>query len=167
MAALVIDAFEFCRLKELREGETPVSGFPRLSLESAEKSGVLQWSLKGEAGPHGHPQMTVSVSGMVSLICQRCLKPFEYQVAAGSAVVLAKDEASADEIEALLDDDAVDVIVGSTMLDVMALIEDEVLLALPLSPKHAVCPPQDIPMLAKIADKESPFSILKNLRGKE
>jgi uncharacterized protein len=55
-------------------------------------------------------------------------------------LILAKNEENADEIDALLDDDEVDVVVGSKAFDVNDLIEDEALLAIPQSPKHAVCP---------------------------
>ena len=53
-------------------------------------------------------------------------------VPAQSELVLAKDEAGADEIDDLLDDDEIEVIVSSKTLDAMVLIEDEALLALPL-----------------------------------
>jgi uncharacterized protein len=58
----------------------------------------------------------------------------------------------------------VDVIVGSRSLDILALVEDEALLALPLAPKHEVCPDQSVQDLAGESKKESPFSVLKNLK---
>jgi uncharacterized protein len=169
MNAFVIDAFEFCRLKERREGEIAVAELPRLAEESVDKAGTLQWSLQGGNDQRGHAQMVLSVSGAVNLVCQRCLAPFPFQIASDSTVVLAPDEGSADEIDAQLADEPVEVVVGSRNFDIAQLIEDEALLAIPLSPKHEVCPGQvgsgavDA-QTAPDAGKPSPFAILKNLK---
>jgi uncharacterized protein len=72
----------------------------------------------------------------------------------------------ADEIDTSLEDDEIEVVVGSKTFDIMALIEDEALLAIPLSPKHEVCPDKAKLSAEKldafaIAKKESPFAALK------
>lgn len=165
MNAFVIDAFEFCRLKECREGEVAVSDLPRLASESIGQFGAMRWSLRGGSDRLGHPQINLSVSGTVRLMCQRCLTPFDFAIASESTLVLAPDEGSADEIDAQLGDDSVEVIVGSHSFDVLQLIEDEALLMIPLSPKHATCPDQLVSGLAKgDAGKVSPFAVLKNLK---
>jgi uncharacterized protein len=51
-------------------------------------------------------------------------------------VVATEEEAE----EFPLDDDEADVIVGSRQFDLVDLIEEELLLSLPLVPKHEVCP---------------------------
>ena len=164
MDDFVIDAFEFCRRKEQRNGELRVADLPRLAAETADSSGSLQWSLQGGANQHGHPQLTLSVTGKVKLKCQRCLKPLEQEIDSASVLVLAQDEASADEVEALLADEDVEVIVGSHSLDLRQVIEDEALLALPLSPRHETCPDQGALSALKEEKKDSPFSVLKNLK---
>jgi uncharacterized protein len=161
--AFHIDAFEFCRLKESREGELALSDLPRLAAELADPAGTLHWSLQGGKDAFGHAQMILAVTGDVQLRCQRCLTAMPFSIASESTLVLAPDEASADGIEELLDDEAIDVIVGSTDLDVLALVEDEALLALPLAPRHAVCPEGAALPQEKVA-KESPFAVLKNLK---
>lgn len=164
MNAYLIDSFEFCRLKERREGEIDVSNLPRLAAELQDDSGSLRWALAGGADRFGHLQLTLAVSGLVHLRCQRCLTPFAFTVDSESVLILASDDANADEIDASLEDDEVDVIVGSSATDVAGLIEDEVLLAMPLSPRHNVCP--DDPMLdaGKSGEKYSPFSVLNKLK---
>jgi uncharacterized protein len=164
MNAFVIDAFEFCRLKERREGEIAVADLPRLAQESVDQFGSMRWTLQGGSNRLGHPQLTLSVSGSVRLICQRCLTPFVFDIASESVLVLANDEASADAIDALLADDAIEVIVGSRAFNIADLIEDETLLAIPVSPKHEVCPDQLMPEASKKAEKVSPFAILKDLK---
>lgn len=164
MNAFVIDAFEYSRLKLSREGELSVADLPRLSEELADASGLVCWALHGGVGALGHAQLKLSVSGTVHLMCQRCLTPFDFGIASESVLLLAKDDAQADEIDALLEDDAIDVIVGHKALNVMELIEDEALLAIPLSPKHAVCPDQVLRDAVSAEKKASPFAVLKDVK---
>jgi uncharacterized protein len=164
MGASVIDAYEFCRLKERRNDNFPLADLPRLAAEAVDPSGSLQWSLEGGKNVLGHPQLKLAVSGSIKLVCQRCLQPLDFGFASESVLVLARDDASADEIEEQLDDDSVEVVVGSNALDLTALIEDEALLALPISPKHDVCPGKGIVDSVKMPEKESPFSVLKSLK---
>lgn len=164
MNAFVIDAFEFCRVKERRDGEIELSKLPRLAEESVDKLGVIRWSLQGGNNSHGHPQLILSINGAVSLMCQRCLTPFAFDIDSESTLVLARDEASADEMDALLADEDVEVIVGETEFNVAALIEDEALLAIPVSPKHEACPAGLMPESVTKEEKVSPFAVLKNLK---
>jgi uncharacterized protein len=129
-----------------------------------DSSGSLEWSLQGGANQHGHPQLTLSVAGKVKLKCQRCLQPLEHEIDSASVLALAQDEASADEMEALLADEDVEVIVGSHSLALRQVVEDEALLALPLSPRHEACQDQGALSALKEEKKDSPFSVLKNLK---
>jgi uncharacterized protein len=164
MQASMIDIFEFCRLKEEREGEFAVADLTRLASEVEDKSGVLRWALQGGLNKFGHSQLKLELSGPVQLKCQRCLTAFAFSIESESTLVLATDEESADAIDELLDDDAIEVIVGSREFDIVRLIEDEALLALPLAPKHAVCPDNTTLDALKSVKKDSPFSVLKNLK---
>ncbi len=163
MNATTVDAFEFCRLGEQRSGITPVASLARLSAEAADAGGEIRWAFAAGRHPKGFPQLTMHVDGEVSLMCQRCLSPFRQPIGSETVLVLARDEADADDIEEKLDDDSIDVIVGSAAQDLMQLVEDEALLSLPLSPRHEVCP-GDAPKVAP--DKpESPFAVLKKLNS--
>lgn len=164
MDGFVIDAFAFCRLRERRDGELPVADLPRLAAETFDTSGTLKWSLQGGADLHGHPQFSLSVNGTVKLKCQRCLQALDHVIESASALVLAQDDGSADEMEAMLEDEDVEVIVGSHSFDLLQVIEDEAMLALPLSPRHAACAGQSGLEGMQEEKKESPFSVLKNLK---
>jgi uncharacterized protein len=99
----------------------------------------------------------------VPLTCQRCLTPYAFHIQSDSTILLAKDEQAADQLEILLqeDDQGLEIIVGSKTLNVIELIEDEALLALPLSPRHEVCP-ADVQLNATTTqEKTSPFAVLK------
>ena len=163
MSAFVIDAFEFCRSNGQREGTTPVAEMTRLAADCNDPSGTISWAIHGGQTKHGYPSMTLSVSGTVQLVCQRCLAPFGYHLDSSTMLVLGKDDAEADEIEEVLDDESIDVIVGSHSADIRQLLEDEALLALPQAPKHEVCPDTKL-MDSLKSDKVSPFAALKSLK---
>jgi uncharacterized protein len=164
MDAFVIDAFEFYRLKERREGDIAVADLVRVSEDTADKSGAIKWSLQGGRDGHGHAQIVLTVVGTVRLVCQRCLVPFAFDINSEAVLVLAQDEASIEAIEVLIDNESVDVIAGSHAMNIVDLIEDEVLLSLPLSSKHDVCPDQEALDALKKTEKVSPFTVLKNLK---
>jgi uncharacterized protein len=163
MSAFVIDAFEFSRSNGHRDGVTPVAEMSRLSKDCADQSGEIAWAVDGAVTSHGYPSMTLSVSGTVQLVCQRCLAPFAYAMDSSTMLVMGKDDEEADQIEELLDDESIDVIVGSRTTDLRDLIEDEALLALPQVPKHEVCPDTQA-LDALKAVKPSPFAVLKDLK---
>ncbi len=164
MSAFVIDAFEFCRSNGHREGVTPVAEMSRLNKDCADTSGQIAWSVDGATSKQAYPQITLSVEGTVQLVCQRCLAPFAYEMASSTVLVLGKDDEHADEIEEILDDESIDVIVGSRTCDIRDLIEDEALLALPQVPKHDTCPDNAL-LDALKADKPSPFASLKGIKS--
>ena len=164
MNASHIDAFEFCRLKQSQAGEDLVANFPRLSAEIATKDGSVHWSVEGSVNEQGYSQLILKVASDVHLMCQRCLTPFVHRLESASVLVLAPDEASADEFERLIDDDAIDVIVAAQPLSIADLVEDEALLLLPQSPRHQECPRPALEAVpAQLKDKApSPFDVLKN-----
>lgn len=164
MSAFVIDAFEFCRNSGHRDGATPVVEMSRLAADCADSSGQIRWSIDGSLTRQGYPALTVAVAGPVKLVCQRCLGPLEYEIDSSTMLVLGKDDEEADQIEEVLDDESIDVIVGSRECDIRQLLEDEALLALPQAPKHEVCPDTQL-LDALKSEKVSPFAGLKNLKS--
>ena len=163
MSAFVIDAFDFSRTKANRDGVTPVAEMTRLAKECADASGSITWTVQGGVSKHGFPQMRLTVDGTVQLVCQRCMQPFAHHMASSTLLMLGKDDEQADEIEEIIDDETVDVIVGTRDMDLMYLVEDEALLALPHTPKHDVCPSTAL-LDSLQSEKKSPFEGLKDLK---
>lgn len=147
------DLFAFCRKNGNVAGKVPVRDLPRILAETAADAPAsasdeaFQYTLAGfaqeEAAEPGAPAMQrlfvdVTVTGRVWLNCQRCLGVYPEPIATKMRFEVVANEAAADE--APMDDDELDVIVGSKKFSTLELIEDEVLLALPTAPKHVVCP---------------------------
>lgn len=163
MNEFVINSFEFCRLGEHREGSLALADLPRLAKEVA-SAAPIHWVVQGGTDQFGYPRLDLTVTGSVELSCQRCLTPFSFAITSVSTLILAKDEQELDSIDAVLEDDELDVILGSKEFNLIELIEDEALLALPLAPKHAICPDAATLEALKSAAKPSPFAVLKNLK---
>ncbi len=162
MGTLLVNVFDIARQKERLEGVFQLSELDRLSAETHDQAGSIRWVLEGSSDALEHPQLRLSLTGQVNLVCQRCLAALPFNLASEAVLVLAKDDEAADAIEQMLDDDSVDVIVGSSEMDIKYLVEDDALLALPLAPKHEVCP-GTVSQAVK-SEHESPFSVLKTLK---
>lgn len=129
-----IDTQDFARNHSEISGEVPVSGMERLTDLLADSQGVLHYALRGYSDKDGELYLDVEVEGVCQLLCQRCLQALAYPVAIHSRLLLqAEDDLMQEE------DDAPDSIAPDRHLDVLALLEDEVLLSLPIAPRHAEC----------------------------
>ena len=128
-----IDGLAFARNAAALEGRLGMQSLPRLA-QSGCSAAALDFVLTGEVNERGRPGLKLAVDGRVRLECQRCLGSLEFPLHLAARLELASNEA---EITAA-DDDVERVIAGRDM-SVAALVEDEVLLALPMVPKHEQC----------------------------
>lgn len=78
----------------------------------------------------------LTVAGHLGLECQRCLQPVSVPIQVDRRFLFAGDERRAAELDAQLEED---VLALTSTLDLLALVEDEVLLDLPLVPLHERC----------------------------
>lgn len=155
------------------QGAWPLSELPRLSeMAHAEArpapDDVVRWQIRGErrAAQRGGAQTWLHLDARctLSLVCQRCLGPVAADVHAERSFLFAPDEATAATLDAELEDD---VLALTRSLDVRELAEDELLLALPLVPRHEVCPqPLPVPSADEVADERpNPFAALAALKN--
>lgn len=157
-----VDLFQLVRTDGKAAGVLPFAHATRI--DTPERSGELAWKAAARADTRvGHGavgRLDLDIDGAVVLVCQRCLQPMTEPLALRAHFVVAGDEESADVLDA---DDAFDVIVGAPDFDLDALVEDEVLLALPIAPRHAVCPTDDA-LAVESGAKPSPFAVLQQLK---
>lgn len=116
-----------------------VGDFERLAQEFANPETMLQYRVCGGQDARGRPQLRCTVEAAVEMQCQRCLQPVGVAVASDRLLYLAASEADADRLEAALADEDIEVIVAGQNLDLAGVVEDEVLLSLPIVPMHADC----------------------------
>lgn len=125
-----------------RSGHWPLETFTRL-LEAGEPAdAVLHWQARAEYRPVPGGQrelwLHLALNTTVRRTCQRCLQPVALPLAVERDFLFAPTEAQAQARDAERDD--ADVLVLSKFLNLIELAEDELLLALPLVPRHDTCP---------------------------
>ena len=159
-STVIADPFRFAADGRRIDAEVDVSKLERLADSLADTAGALRFSIEGSLDDEQLPRLHLSVSGGLVLRCQRCLGglawPVEIEV---SLQPVRKGEVIPDDE---LEDDEIDALEVGGDLDVVALVEDEVLLALPIAPRHDDCQP---PRPDGGVEKESPFAKLAALRG--
>lgn len=150
----------------------PLARYPRLSEDAVavEPGLTVSWTATGESRPQtgGEDEVWLHLQGQASvpLTCQRCLGPVTVPLAFERWFRFVADEATAE----LLDDETEeDLLALSNDFDLYGLVEDELLMALPLVPVHEACP-GDSPYLgaeveADEAAKPNPFAVLAKLRS--
>jgi uncharacterized protein len=133
-AVAVIDSLEFARAQQELRGSMPVVTLKRLEDLLFDTQGILGFELKGGRDELNRPRLEVKIEGPLHLQCQRCLDRLDYALDVSNAlIVLPQGVLPPGEIE---DPEGPDTIEANPELDVAALIEDEVLLSLPLAPRH-------------------------------
>lgn len=158
-AETVIDSPDFARHGGRLKGSVAVAQLDRLADVLADKSGSLEFELDGGRDEEGKSYLELKVVGSLNLVCQRCLLPLPYSVAVENRLMLvAPGEEWPDEE---LEDDGIDAIEASRELAVLPLVEDEVLLALPVAPRHESCA---LPLATDTEHRPSPFAVLAKLK---
>ena len=166
----------FAKNEQSLEGEWPLRSLPRLlesthSPQAADVDIAVSWQLRGEsrAARAGPPEIWLHLesSASVALTCQRCLQAMTTQVSAQRSFRFVHGEAAAAELDAQSEED---VLALSRHLDARDLIEDELLLELPLVPRHDICPQPLLERDMSVDDsvktvRENPFAALAQLKS--
>ncbi len=164
---MLIEPAEFARRGEVRSGSVAAGSLPRLAAATLDPDARLEWQASGEFGTvpgaitsSGRGAfLDLAVSGVVKLACQRCLEAFEWPVEVDVRILMVPEsEPLPDEELEVEDFDAIPV---GRELNLAELIEDELLLNLPLAPMHAQCA---LPGPAENSGKQSPFAALAQLK---
>ncbi|MBA1149196.1 DUF177 domain-containing protein [Ectothiorhodospiraceae bacterium WFHF3C12] len=176
----------------MQNGEIPERFDPRrMARESAEFHGVLPTgamnrlasavlSLGESAGinarfstqDNGRPLLEGEASVAVTLRCQRCLEPMTTTVQAPFRLAVVVSEADAERLPEELDA----VIVEGDSIETSALVEDELILALPLvgrhenmddcgiERRHLESSPAGVEHAVDSEEKDNPFAALESLK---
>jgi DUF177 domain-containing protein len=131
--AEVIDGLQFARAALETAGTVGMERLPRLAQLQCSTEG-LEYRLRGGRAGSGKPCLRLSVRGSVELLCQRCLDPIQVPIAIDAELQLAESVREISEA-----DDEIDRVLASRRMDVGGLVEDEVILALPMVPRHEEC----------------------------
>ncbi len=153
-------------------GTDSLSNYGRLAQDLRGQSPDLtfNWTARGEErlGATGKQEswLRLSLDAVLPLVCQRCLGPVDVHVSPERLFRFVANEAEALEQD---DDCEEDLLVLSREFNLAELIEDELVLEVPLIPRHEVCP---VPAKLAVSDadfadsaeaKPNPFAALSGL----
>lgn len=157
----LIDSLDFARNGQKISGEVPVAELLRLLDVLENPQGILSYTVQGGVNKQGNCWLNISVVGQCQLCCQRCLKNLDYPIRLDSRLLL-RDQASLDALDD--SEEEFDSILADEHLDVLNLLEDEILLSLPIAPKHELGACQAIDGENVQKEEKNPFAVLANLK---
>jgi uncharacterized protein len=157
-------------------GFLEITALPRVAAESCaiESGDGFEWRVESNfmdfPGSEPRQVLQLGIKGRIHLVCQSCLQDCGLDLAQESRFLMVATEAEADAYP--IEDDQQEPLVASQHFDLLELIEDEILLSLPLIPKHpeGACQPHassfgEDSAEAGVPEKpQNPFNILKNMK---
>ena len=173
-----LDVAAFARECGRLEGVLPVAGMARLGdglhPPADAPAAQVEWSAEGlwsqPLGDQPQIRLRLRARTTVWLTCQRCLQPVALPLEVDRTLRFARDEDEAARLDEEEQDE--DVLALPRALDLGALVEDELILALPIVPRHDTCP-QALPWSGEplvpsgaVAEppQEHPFAALERLK---
>lgn len=153
------------------QGTLPLAELPRLATESpaSTDTAVVRWQAHGyvrkQPGSAAEIWLDLQAEAELLLDCQRCLQAMPQTITVQRAFRFVRDEAIAQQLDDELEED---VLVYGKQFDLLALVEDELIMALPLAVRHADCQPvaalHDDAL--ENAQQPHPFAALQSLKRK-
>ena len=164
---ILINSLEFAKQSLEIHGRIRASQLSAIKevLFDENENAEIAYTLKGALSSSGKPGLALDLDGRLNLRCQRCLGVMSFDLRSGSWFEIVANEAMLIELDADEDNDDVDYLVADPKLDVEALVEEEILLAIPFAPKH-----EDVGCATlggiKMEQKQNPFQVLESLKSK-
>lgn len=163
-----VDAYRFADNEIALQGKLKICDLQRLAGYLATDSGEVDVDVKFGVDEQKIRFMRGEIKAHVTLQCQRCLEPFEYPIAGRISVGLVQSEEEVGHLPKGYDS----VLVKEGMIIIPDVIEDELIVSLPLVPMHAsidckVKLPLEIDSEKREESmKENPFKVIELLRSK-
>ena len=171
-APRAIDVRVLCRTSGTVQGEWPLATMTRLatSLHGVPDT-TATWAARGTLRPvpGSEPEhwLHLQAQAVVPLQCQRCLQTYVQALQVDRRYLFVAHEKQAEQLDEELEDD---VLVLPARLDLAELLEDELILALPLVPRHEDTCPEPLPLPMDDLEEgapANPFAALAALRGRQ
>lgn len=129
-----IDNLQFCRDRSILSGSVRAEELTRLALLNCAFEEVC-FELRGAMDKHGRGRLQLAIFGQLELTCQRCLGPLFWELDASAQYVLASNPQDFD----FAGEDEWDAIAIDRQMSIEDLIEDQVILEMPMIPRHEAC----------------------------
>lgn len=147
------------------QGDVEFSLLPNLAAMLAEKQGRVSVDLQFDIDELRIRTIKGTADAKVFMTCQRCLEPVEIKVEAKFNLAVAPTEEHAKNLPRYYDP----LIVAGDDLELLPMVEEELILSLPIVPYHDDCSVQtsfgDEATTDNETDKPNPFSVLASLKA--
>ncbi len=160
-AAVLINTLEFAEQSLEIHDKIRASNLPGLRDVLFSGVGEIEFWLKGERVGRNKLALRLRMLAVLELSCQRCLGKLAYPLDIERYFELVVDESALPESD--MEDDEVDYLVIDSKLDVAALVQEEILLALPMVSRHEEDCTANIG--AAGGSKPNPFQVLEKLKA--
>ncbi|MDD2833526.1 MAG: DUF177 domain-containing protein [Methylotenera sp.] len=150
------------RLRELLTSKMPAPALAAENLAANQDvADEVEFQLSGEKNVMGQHLLHLSIQADLPTFCQRCLQRMRIAMGLNFTYLIAEvDDAALLDGDELTLEDEMDVQPPDQAMSLLALIEDELIMALPIAPTHDFsC--TDVQMQS--GDKHNPFAALKGL----
>jgi uncharacterized protein len=160
-----IDSLDFARNGRGISGEVPIAKLPRLLEILENPHGILSYTIQGGVDKLGSYFLDINVAGRCQLRCQRCLNDLDYPIWLDTRLLL-RDQASMDALDDYIggDEEEFDSILADAHLNVLDFLEEEILLSLPIAPKHELGACQLTGGENVHQEEKNPFAVLAKLK---
>jgi uncharacterized protein len=167
---LFIDNLAFAKKNERLAGNLRLADCSRLnellqhsaefSKSSSNPTGSISYVLQGKTDVAGQPILHLSLTTSLTTTCQRCLSEMPLNLSLIFNYLIGEvsdNDLAAAEID---NSDDIDMQQASQNMDIIALLEDEIIMAMPIAPIHeANCGE----LVSQSGEKPNPFAVLKGL----
>ncbi len=158
-----IEPLRFAETRRELSGTLGLDRMDRLAESLYDGEGEVVLSLSFDRDRQGIPYAEAVIEARLRLTCQRCLGPWETRVLREVRLAFTRHEA---DVQRLAEYGYEPVVMARQQLLLREMVEDELLLALPMIPRHPVeCRPK--PPEAEEAGtprRSNPFAILARLK---
>lgn len=131
------DVWELARKGDSISGEVALGQLPRLAAVLIDPADRLHYRFTGGIDERGRPAAFLELEGRLHANCDRCGRPLALPIDERARFYFVADETELDRLP--IDEAPDEPLPGSTQFDLAALIEDQAMLALPISPRHEHC----------------------------
>jgi uncharacterized protein len=143
------------------EGKVDIEEFPRLEESLASRDIDLRYTVTARLETGRKKVVSCIIEGFVFLMCQSTLEAFRHGISIDERLVLVDHESSLPPIEE--ESDAEDYLVADGPVDVLDVVEDAILLALPMFPRKPGIGDEAV-SIKEESPRESPFAALASLK---
>jgi uncharacterized protein len=167
-----VDALKLCQQRAQVSGAVSLTDLPRVAAQLHEVDGKAHAELVFDIDEQARRIIKGQIKASLQLVCQRCLEGIAVTVEPELSLALVWNDEQAGNLPRWLDP----VLMEEPDLDLYVIVEDELLLALPLVAHHdtGACNP---PVVSSehisfeqpaddqsVEKKENPFQVLANLK---